>query len=88
MRCTIKVVGLGKRRAGTSTKNGRDYDFIPMAFVMHDQQFEGVRAATANVSGPDVDAVGGLKVNQEIDAFYHFANNQIVIDGLLRSGGQ
>lgn len=83
MRNKIKVVGLGKRRAGTSTKNGRDYDFIPVAFVMHDQQFEGVRAATANISGPDVDTVGGLKLNQEIDCFYHFNNNQIVIDGLV-----
>lgn len=84
MRKTIKVVGLGKRRAGTSQKNGRDYDFLPVAFVIHDDQFEGVRAATANVAGSDVDSVGGLKVNQEIDAFYHFANNQIVIDGLVK----
>lgn len=88
MRSTVKVVGLGKRRAGTSSKNGRDYDFIPVSFVMHDQQFEGYRAATANVSGPDVDSVGGLKVNQEIDAFWHFQNNQIVIDGLVCSGAQ
>lgn len=86
MRNTVKVVGLGKRRAGTSAKNGRDYDFIPVAFVVHDQQFEGVRAFTSNVSGPDVDSVGGLTVNQEIDAFYHFQNNQIVIDGLVRPG--
>ena len=83
MRVAIKVVGLGKRRAGVSPKNGRDYDFIPMAFVMHDQQFEGVRAATANVSGPDVDSIGGLKVNDELDIFCHYANNQIVVDGLL-----
>ena len=83
MRTKIKVVGLGKRRAGTSAKNGRDYDFIPVAFVMHDSQFDGVRAATSNISGPDVDAVGGLTVNQELDAFYHFNNNQIVIDGLV-----
>ena len=83
MRNKIKVVGLGKRRAGTSTKNGRDYDFIPVAFVMHDNQFDGVRAATANISGPDVDAIGGLSINQEVEAFYHYANNQIVVDGLL-----
>lgn len=83
MRNKIKVVGLGKRKAGTSTKYGRDYDFIPVSFVMHDNHFEGVRAATANISGPDVDAIGGLSVNQEVDAFYHYANNQIFIDGLL-----
>lgn len=83
MRNKIKVVGLGKRKAGTSTKNGRDYDFIPVAFVMHDNQFEGVRAATANISGPDVDSVGGLSVGQEVDAFYHYNNNAIVIDGLV-----
>lgn len=86
MRKTIKVVGLGQRRAGTSTKNGRSYDFIPVAFVIHDDQFEGYRAATANVAGSDVDSVGGLKVNQELDAFYHFNNNQIVIDGLVKNG--
>ena len=83
MRKTIKVVGIGHRRAGTSTKNGRSYDFIPVAFVVHDEQFDGVRAATANVQGSDVDSVGGLKVNQELDAFFHFNNNQIVIDGLV-----
>lgn len=83
MRNKIKVVGLGKRRAGTSTKNGRDYDFIPVSFVMRDNQFEGVRAATANIAGSDVDSVGGLQINQEIDAFYHFNNNAIVIDGLV-----
>ena len=32
----------------------------------------------------DVDSVGGLKVNQELDAFFHFNNNQIVIDGLVK----
>ena len=83
MRTKIKVVGLGARRAGTSTKNGKPYDFIPVSFVMPDAQFQGCRAATANISGPDVDSVGGLKINQEVEAFYHFANNQIVVDGLL-----
>ena len=50
---------------------------------MHDNQFDGVRAATANISGPDVDAIGGLSINQEVEAFYHYANTQIVVDGLL-----
>ena len=84
MRKTIKVVGLGQRRAGTSKKNGKSYDFIPVAFVIHDEQFDGVRACTSNVAGSDFDSVGGLKVNQELDAFYHFDNNQIAIDGLVK----
>lgn len=84
MRNKIKVCGLGRRMAGVSKKNGRNYDFIPVAFVVNDDQFEGFRAATCNIQGSDVDSVGGLKVNDELDAFYHFDNNLIVIDGLIR----
>ena len=82
MRKTIKVVGLGGRKAGISAKNGRQYDFIPVSFVMCDERFDGYYAGTANISGPEIDSVGGLKVNQEIDAFYHFQNHEIVLDGL------
>lgn len=84
MRKTIKVVGIGQRRAGVSQKNGKSYDFLPVAFVMHDDRFTGVVAGTANVQGSDIDSVGGLNVNDEIDAFFHYANNQIVIDGLVK----
>ena len=83
MRATIKVVGLGNRKAGVS-KKGRAFDFVPVAFVMHDQQFQGFSAHTCNVAGSDIESVGGLKVNDEIDAFYHFENFAVVIDGLVR----
>lgn len=82
MRTKIKVVGLGQRKAGTSAKNGRNYDFIPVSFVYKDQQFDGVRAATCNVEGSDADAAR-LQVNSELDAFMHYQNNQPVIDGLV-----
>lgn len=82
MRNRIKVVGLGQRRAGTSSKNGKAYDFIPVAYVYNDQYFEGLRAATSNVSGPEADAAG-LKVGSEVDAFMHYQDNKPVIDGLV-----
>lgn len=82
MRNKIKVVGLGQRKAGISKKNGKNYDFIPVSFVYHDQQFNGVRAATCNVEGSDADATQ-LQVNSELDAFMHYENNQPVIDGLV-----
>ena len=82
MRNRIKVVGLGQRRAGTSTKNGKAYDFIPVAFVYSNQYFDGLCAATCNIQGSDADAAG-LKVGSEVEAFMHYQDNKPVIDGLV-----
>ena len=83
MRTTVKIVGIGERKAGVSTKNGKPYDFLPISFVYPDKFTKGLRAATANVSGEMVDAVGGVKLDDQRDIFYHTYNNAVVIDGIL-----
>lgn len=82
MKGKVKIVGLGRRMAGVSIKNGRNYDFIPVAFVFEDQYFDGFRAATSNVDGSMIDAVGGVKVGSEVEMVYHYANNAIYIDDI------
>ncbi len=84
MRTTIKIVGLGTRMTGTSKKNNKPYDFIPVSFVYKDtKRMEGYCAATSNISGDMVDAIGGIQLNEEREVFYHTYNNAVVIDGIL-----
>ena len=79
----MKVVGLGERKSGVSTKNNKPYDFIPISFIFEDKFTEGFKAATSNVGYDMVEAIGGIKVNKEREMFFHTYNNTIVIDGIL-----
>ena len=83
MRAKMKVVGLGERKSGVSTKNNKPYDFIPISFIFEDRFTEGFKAATSNVGYDMVEAIGGIKVNEEREMFFHTYNNTIVIDGIL-----
>ena len=83
MRTNIKIVGIGDRKAGVSPKNGKPYDFQPISFVYPDKFTKGLKAATANVSGDMIDAIGGLKLDEEREIFYHTYNNSVQIDGIL-----
>lgn len=83
MRTNIKIVGIGDRKAGVSAKTNRPYDFLPVSFVYPDRFTKGLKAATSNVSGDLVDSVGGLKLDDEREIFYHTFNNSVVIDGIL-----
>lgn len=83
MRTKIKIVGIGDRKAGVSTKNGKPYDFQPISFVYPDTFVKGLKAATANVSGDMLDAIGGIKLDEEREIFFHTYNNNVVIDGIL-----
>ena len=49
MRTTMKIVGIGDRKAGVSTKNGKAYDFLPISFVYPDKFTKGLKAATASI---------------------------------------
>ena len=82
-RTKIKIVGLGNRMQGVSKKNGKAYDFLPVSFVYPDQYTNGVKAATANVSGDMNDALGGVMVNEEREIFFHSYNGSVVVDGIL-----
>ncbi len=83
MRTKIKVVGIGNRMSGVSKKNGKAYDFLPVSFVYEDQNFQGFRAATANIDGPMLDAAGMVKVDDQREIFYHTWNNSLIVDGIL-----
>ncbi len=83
MRATIKIIGIGSRRAGISKKSGKAYDFVPVSFALENPDFNGYEAATSLVDGGMLDASGGIQVNQEREAFFHRYNNSIVIDGIL-----
>lgn len=83
MRSNITIVGLGQRKMGVSQKTNKPYDFLPVSFTYDDPFFTGQKAATANIPGPDIDNIGGLKIGQQYDAVFHNYNNAVVIDALL-----
>lgn len=82
-RTKMKIVGLGNRMQGVSKKNGKAYDFLPVSFVYPDQFTNGLKAATSNVSGDMIDAIGGVKLDETREIFYHSYNGSVVIDGIL-----
>ena len=82
-RTKMKIVGLGNRMQGVSKKNGKPYDFQPISFVYSDPYTTGFKAATSNVPGDMVGAIGGVKVDEEKEIFYHSYNGSVVIDGIL-----
>ena len=83
MRSYITIVGLGQRKSGVSQKTNKPYDFQPVSFTYDDPNTVGQKAATSNIAGPDIDALGGLKIGQQYDAVYHNYNNAVIVDALL-----
>lgn len=43
----------------------------------------GLKAATANISGDMVDAIGGLKLEDQKEIFFHSFNGTVIVDGIL-----
>lgn len=82
-RANITVVGLGDRKKGTSSKNGKPYDFQPVSFLYEDTWTRGQKAVTANVSGSDIDGMGGLNIGCTYDAVFHNYNNTVAVDAIL-----
>ena len=70
MRAKAKIVGIGSRRSGISTKNNKAYDFTPISFVYEETGVNGFAANTANVDQSVLSAVPGLNVNAEVDIIY------------------
>ena len=70
MRAKAKIVGIGNRLAGISTKNNKAYDFTPISFVYEDSGVNGFAANTANVDQSILSAVPALSVNDEVDIIY------------------
>ena len=82
-RTKMKIVGLGNRMQGVSKKNGKPYDFQPISFVYKDQYTNGYKAAPSNVPGDMIDAIGGVKVDEEREIFFHGYNGTVTVDGIL-----
>lgn len=82
-RAKMKIVGMGKRMQGVSTKTGKSYDFQPISFVFDDPYTTGFKAATANVEGAMLDAIGGVRIDEEHDMFYHGFKGAVYVDGIL-----
>lgn len=83
MRANMTIVGFGQRRKGVSSKTNKPYDFQSVSVLYDDQYTVGQKAATVNMSGPDIDAKGGLNIGQELDVVFHTYNNSVVIDAVL-----
>lgn len=84
MRNQAKIIGLGKRMKGISSKNNKPYDFQTVVFACPDRFIEqGVGAFTVTVRGEDIDSIGGIKLNQMVDIVYHSHNNAYYVDALL-----
>lgn len=83
MRTQIKIIGLGKRMKGTSSKTGKDYDFQSVSFAFPDKYTDGVKAANCNMQGADIDACGGLKLNDTREAFIEDYRGVTRIVGIL-----
>lgn len=81
MRKTVNVVGIGKRRKGTS-RPGNSYDFVPLAITYEDPSFGGVRACEVNCDTPEFEqrviAVGDI-----LEVFMHQQNFQMKLDGII-----
>ena len=83
MRSYITIVGLGQRKSGVSQKTNKPYDFQPVSFTYDDPNTVGQKAATSNIAGPDIDALGGLKIGQVYDVVWHPFKNSVIVDALL-----
>ena len=80
---TIKIVGVGDRRQGTS-KTGKAYDFTPVSFCFEKPWIKGYSAATCNVNQ---DCMGDYvpAVNDEKQVVMHedFRTGALYIDAFM-----
>ena len=83
MRTVAKVVGVGQRMKGTSKKTGKGYDFQTLCINYCDGRIAGEAAASPLINGPDLDAVGGVNVGDQLDIFCHEFGGKLVIDGII-----
>lgn len=84
MRCNVTIVGIGKRRSGTS-KAGKNYDFVPVAINYQDPgepEFKGCKAETLNVDFKTFND-SDLAVGDTVDAVMHYQNYRLYLDAVL-----
>lgn len=81
MRKNVRIVGIGKRRAGTSAA-GNSYDFTPVSLLFKDDQMSGMKAETTNISA-EVLPFDLLAIDQEYDMVMHYANFKLYVDAVI-----
>lgn len=81
MRATVEIVGIGKRRAGTS-KRGNAYDMIPLSFTYPARDTEGVCAVTVMCDGYEYDR-SGVKVGDVREVIMHEQNYRLTLDAIM-----
>lgn len=81
MRATVEIVGIGKRRTGTS-KKGNAYDFVPLYFTCPAKDTEGVCAVTVNCDGDEY-VRSGVTVGDVREFIMHESNYRLVLDAIL-----
>lgn len=83
MRTVANVVGVGQRRQGVAKSSGRAYDFQSVAITYCDGRMAGEAAATPLVNGPDLDAIGGVKVGDHLDMVCHEFQGKLIVDAII-----
>lgn len=81
MRANVKVVGTGKRRVGVSS-TGNNYNFVPVSIVFRDPEYQGFRADTMNIDGPEFDRAQ-IAADQEYDMVFHYVKGRPYLDAIL-----
>lgn len=79
MKTQVTIVGVGERRTGTS-KTGRQYDFVPVAFTFESRSMEGLNAGSCNVDGSYADQ---LYPGAVVEAVLIYRNYQPTIACIL-----
>ena len=82
-RVKARVIGLGERRKGVSTKTNRPYDFQEIVFAFEDSRFKGLNAFTAPVNGTDLDAVPNFGEGVFVDLVYHSHAGRCYVDAII-----
>ena len=83
MRTVANVVGVGQRKQGVSKNSGKPYDFQSVSFTYSDPKIIGEAAATALLSGPELDAIGGVKPGDCLDIFCREFGGKVMVDGIV-----
>lgn len=78
MRTVVKVVGMGTRRKGTSSKNNKPFDFCEVALT-YVNQFGDNAVAVAAIDGPIMDKLD-VQVGDQFDAVVNTINYKTYVD--------
>lgn len=73
MKAIVKVVGIGERRKGVSTKTGKPYDFVKVACVYDDGFMAGQNAFNCSIDGDEFES-SNMSIGGEYEAVIGYRN--------------